>query len=115
MISKFAVYGRDRVEAIERMRRALQEYEITGLSTTIPFFREVMSDPEFVEGRLDTGFIPRFFERRSRSGITEADSSERRDITIITAALGYNTSQKAKPQPAQHQKLNAWQTSVRSV
>ena len=61
MISKFAVYGCDRQEAIERMRRALSEYEITGFSTTIPFFREVMEDEEFVAGKLDTGFIERFF------------------------------------------------------
>jgi acetyl-CoA carboxylase biotin carboxylase subunit len=115
MISKFAVYGRDRNEAIERMRRALQEYEITGLSTTIPFFREVMRNPEFTEGRLDTGFIERFFERRSRSSSAETDNSEQHDIAIIAAALQYNTSKKAKPRSAQQQKLNAWQMSVRSV
>jgi len=114
MISKFAVYGRDRKEAIERMRRALQEYEITGLSTTIPFFRDVMRDPEFIEGNLDTGFIERFFERRSRSSSTEADNSER-DMAIIAAALRYSTSQKAKTRPAPQQKLNTWKMSVRSI
>ena len=57
MISKFAVYGKDREQAIERMRRALMEYQIGGIKTTLGFFREVMEDPEFIAGRLDTGFI----------------------------------------------------------
>src|SRR5690606_37846027 len=39
MISKFAVYGRDRAEAIDRMRRALLEYQVDGIKTTLPFFR----------------------------------------------------------------------------
>src|SRR5690606_12467805 len=73
MISKFAVYGRDRFEAIERMRRALAEYEIAGIKTTLPFFREVMEDPEFVAGRLDTGFIAGFMERRKGSDVGEAE------------------------------------------
>jgi acetyl/propionyl-CoA carboxylase alpha subunit len=115
MISKFAVYGRDRSEAIERMRRALQEYEINGLSTTIPFFREVMNDSEFIEGRLDTGFIERFFERHSEFSATEADNSDQRDIAIIAAALRYSTSQNAKPRSAQQQKLNSWQMAVRPI
>src|SRR5206468_12315045 len=86
MISKFAMFGRDRQEAIDRMRRALREYEITGLQTTIPFFRKVMDDTEFVEGKLDTGFIPRFFERQP-----EADSEDKEimDMALIAAALNY--------------------------
>src|SRR5688500_5958549 len=64
MISKFAVYGRDRTEAIDRMRRALMEYEIGGIKTTLPFFREIMEDEEFIAGNLDTGFIAGFNERK---------------------------------------------------
>src|SRR5919112_1290634 len=65
MISKLATWGRTRREAIERMRRALSEYAVGGIKTTLPFFREVMRDEEFVAGRLDTVFIPRFNERRA--------------------------------------------------
>ncbi|HUR96769.1 MAG TPA: acetyl-CoA carboxylase biotin carboxylase subunit [Pyrinomonadaceae bacterium] len=83
MISKFAVLGRDRAEAIERMRRALFEYEISGIKTTLPFFREVMEDEEFQSGNLDTGFIGRFNERRKAAPPSEAVS----DIAIIAAAL----------------------------
>jgi len=64
MISKLAAWGRTRREAIDRLRRALDEYTVGGIKTTLPFFREIVRDAEFIEGRLDTGFIPRFFERR---------------------------------------------------
>lgn len=115
MISKFAVYGRDRNEAIERMRRALQEYEISGLRTTIPFFRDVMSDQEFVDGRLDTGFISRFFERReARPAIDPADQIERSDIAIISAALTWTKAPTKRRLTAVQQKQSAWQAAIRN-
>ena len=83
MISKFAVLGRDRAEAIDRMRRALAEYEIAGIKTTLPFFREVMEDEEFQSGKLDTGFISRFSERRTGTEV----GRETADLAIVAAAL----------------------------
>jgi acetyl-CoA carboxylase biotin carboxylase subunit len=85
MISKFAVHGRDRREAIDRMRRALREYEIGGIKTTLSFFLRVMEDEEFVAGNLDTGFIGRFNERHTPVHPTQAES----DIAVIAAALAY--------------------------
>jgi acetyl-CoA carboxylase biotin carboxylase subunit len=93
MISKFAVYARDRLEAIDRMRRALQEYEIGGIKTTLPFFRRIMEDEEFIEGKLDTGFIERFNERKRPAEISE----EARDMALIAAALGYSGAKPAAP------------------
>jgi pyruvate carboxylase subunit A len=57
MISKLIVWGRDRSEAIARMRRALYEYIIVGLKTNIPFHKAVMENPRFVNGDLGTHFI----------------------------------------------------------
>ena len=57
MISKLIVWGRDRDEAINRMRRALYEYIITGVKTNIPFHKAVMENPRFVKGELSTHFI----------------------------------------------------------
>ncbi|MEO8042412.1 MAG: acetyl-CoA carboxylase biotin carboxylase subunit [Acidobacteriota bacterium] len=84
MISKFAVLGRDRNEAIARMKRALLEYEVAGIKTTLPFFRDVMDDEEFRSGDLDTGFISRFIERRREVSADEMAT----DIAIIAAVLG---------------------------
>ena len=73
LLSKIAVWAADRPEAIARMRRALGEYEIQGIRTNIPFFRRVLEHPDFVAGRLETGFIDRVLaaglmqeERRQR-------------------------------------------------
>jgi pyruvate carboxylase subunit A len=59
MISKLVCWGKDRDEAIERMRRALYEYVIVGVKTNIPFHLAVMENPHYVAGELDTGFIER--------------------------------------------------------
>ncbi len=90
MISKLAVYGRDRAEAIGRMRRALMEYEVGGIKTTLPFFREVMEDEEFIAGNLDTGFISSFNERKKPVEIDQTT----RDIAVIAAALAYTEKKK---------------------
>jgi pyruvate carboxylase subunit A len=57
MISKLIVWGRDRLEAIARMRRALYEYIIIGPKNNIPFHKAVMENPRFVKGDLGTHFI----------------------------------------------------------
>ena len=57
MISKLIVWGRDRNEAIARMRRALYEYIIVGVKSNIPFHKAVMENPRFVKGDLGTHFI----------------------------------------------------------
>jgi pyruvate carboxylase subunit A len=57
MISKLVVWGRDRNEAIIRMRRALYEYIIVGVKTNIPFHKAVMENQRFVKGDLATHFL----------------------------------------------------------
>ncbi len=87
MISKFAVWGRDRSEALDRLRRALAEYQIGGIKTTLPFFREVAADEVFIRGDLDTGFISAFGSRRIE---TEADA-EFEAAAVIAAAAANRT------------------------
>jgi len=107
LVSKLATWGRTRAEAIERMRRALAEYSVGGIKTTLPFFREVMRDPEFVAGQLDTGFIARFNERRAaaaqdtRADAPTGEETERRDIALVAAALAYAESEQRGSQPRQ--------------
>jgi acetyl-CoA carboxylase biotin carboxylase subunit len=57
LISKLIVWGRDRLEAINRMRRALQEYIIKGIRTTIPFHLKVMESEKFIKGDINRYFI----------------------------------------------------------
>jgi acetyl-CoA carboxylase biotin carboxylase subunit len=109
MISKFAVYGADREQAIERMRRALMEYQIGGIKTTLLFFREVMNDPEFVAGNLDTGFITAFNERRAHA---EPDQVEQ-DLAIIAAALA-SGAKKDKPAGISEVSPSRWARTYRA-
>ena len=57
MIAKLCTWGRDRPEAIARMRRGLHEYVVTGVKTSLPFHRRVLDNAAFRAGRYDTGFI----------------------------------------------------------
>jgi len=59
LMAKLIVWGRDRQEAIARLRRALEEYEVGGIETTIPFFLRLLGNADFLAGRLDTGLVER--------------------------------------------------------
>jgi acetyl-CoA carboxylase biotin carboxylase subunit len=84
MVSKLICWGRDRSEAIARMRRALREFVIKGIKTSIPFHRVVMEHPRFLEGHYDTSFI----DTEILPGETSipADPEERR-IGVMLAAI----------------------------
>jgi acetyl-CoA carboxylase biotin carboxylase subunit len=64
MIAKIIVHGRDRQEAIARMRRTLEMTVIEGIKTSIPLHLKILHDPEFVAGKLSTAFMERFFARQ---------------------------------------------------
>jgi acetyl-CoA carboxylase biotin carboxylase subunit len=61
MIAKLITYGKDRAEAIERMIRAIDEYQITGITTTLAFGRFVMEHEAFTSGNFDTHFVKKYF------------------------------------------------------
>jgi pyruvate carboxylase subunit A len=60
MISKLIVWAEDRKSCIDRTKRALWEYQIGGVRHNIPFHQVVMDNKEFVDGKYDTSFIPRY-------------------------------------------------------
>jgi acetyl-CoA carboxylase, biotin carboxylase subunit len=68
MIAKIIVHGRDRQEAIARMRRTLEMTTIEGIKTTIPLHLRILQDPDFIAGHLDTSFMERFLQRPARGG-----------------------------------------------
>jgi len=67
LIAKIIVHGRDRQEAIARMRRTLEMTVVEGIKTTIPLHLRILSDPDFVAGKLSTSFLDRLLSR-SRPG-----------------------------------------------
>jgi len=110
MIAKLAVWGRTRDEAIDRLRRALDEYQVAGITTTLPFFRQVVIDEEFIAGRLDTGFIARFNERHV--GSTEPPQEEI-DLAAIAAAIHYTRTQQPTSLPPTAD--GRWKTAARAA
>ncbi len=114
MIAKLAVWGRTRHEAIDRLRRALDEYDVSGITTTVPFFREVVNDEEFISGRLDTGFIARFNERRATSS-PDASLEEDGRLAVIAAALYYTRQQQQASMQMVTEAPNRWKMSGRTA
>ena len=127
MISKLAVWGRSRSEAIDRLRRALDEYEVSGITTTLPFFRQIVRDEEFIAGRLDTGFIVNFNARRdstqqAKGGVTTrgarvgcevaiVDS----DMALVAAALHYIKNQRRASVQVAAQSSDRWKLTGRAA
>ncbi len=71
LLSKICSVGKDRKTAIERMGRALREYELWGVRTTIPLLRRIIDHPDFVAGDIHTGFI-----EENIAGLTEYEDVE---------------------------------------
>ncbi len=86
MISKLIAWGKDREEAIARMKRALYEYKITGIKTSIRFLERIMEVPDFVEGNYNTHFVEDNFDylisKDRCDGVCE-------DLALIAAFLDY--------------------------
>lgn len=80
LLSKLITWGNTREEAIDRMMRALSEYQIYGIKTTIPFFKRILRHPNFLSGDYNTHFIPDLEK--------ESDGKELEDKTVALIAAG---------------------------
>jgi acetyl-CoA carboxylase biotin carboxylase subunit len=81
LLAKLITWGDTRDQAIRRMNRALQEYRIIGIPTSIPFHKQAMNTPSFIEGEYDTSFLGEEFS------ISQPESQERREVAALTATL----------------------------
>ena len=86
MISKLITWGETRVHAIARMKRALDEYQVRGIRTTIPFFKWILDDEDFVAGRFDTTFIDRKFSAAGGGSLPPVTPAQE-DLAVIATAL----------------------------
>ncbi|MEO6887864.1 MAG: acetyl-CoA carboxylase biotin carboxylase subunit, partial [Ktedonobacteraceae bacterium] len=82
LLSKLIVWGRDRTQAIARMRRALDEYQVLGLHTTLPFARWLMQNPRFIAGDLSTDFVAEEWEPLRKLAQDEAPAQEESGDTL---------------------------------
>jgi len=91
LLSKLVVWGRDRTQAIARMRRALAEYQIVGVRTTLPFAHWLMEHPRFIAADFSTDFIAEEWDGRSQSEVVsteqEYDVLGAEDVAAIVGSL----------------------------
>ena len=115
MISKLATHGATREEAINRMKRALREYYVGGIRTTIPFFQAVLEDAEFCHGAIDTGFIARYFERRlvAHRDPAETDFTNEEIAAATVAAFAFAQQQATAATTVQSAPASKWKAAGR--
>ncbi len=86
LLSKLAAWGGTRDEAIARMGRALREYHVLGVRTTIPFFVWLMDQPAYLEGRYDTTYLDGLLRDRNGESFSRLDAAEE-ELAVIAAAI----------------------------
>jgi acetyl-CoA carboxylase biotin carboxylase subunit len=91
LLAKLAAWGPLRETAIRRMDRALSEYVLTGVRNNIAFFREVLADAAFREGRLSTSFLDGFFARRKQQA-TDPGAEAAAALVLALSSTSSNTS-----------------------
>jgi acetyl-CoA carboxylase, biotin carboxylase subunit len=94
LVSKLVAWGEDRASAIARMRRAVREYKVLGIKTTLPFFERVLRHPDFVAGRIDTSFV-------ERMGLPAREDAERPwPVALAAAAIRVFEQRRSAASPA---------------
>jgi acetyl-CoA carboxylase biotin carboxylase subunit len=108
LIAKLAAWGRNRNEAIQRMRVALDEIEIIGIPTTVLLHRAIMHDDEFVQGEFNTGYLERILPRMN------SNLQELQDFAIVAAAAYKITAPVAPKQIESPDKRSRWRAYART-
>ena len=92
LLSKLVAWGYSRQDAIRRMRRAVAEYKVLGIKTTLPFFERVLRHPAFLSGDFDTSFVEKVF--------AAADRARERPVEVAVCAAAiraFREKQAAAP------------------
>ncbi len=106
MISKLIAWAETREEAIQRMKRALYNYKITGIKTSMKFLERIMDTPDFKNGMYNTHFIEENFDFLMQKEEYEGDNE---DMAIITAFINYTDQlEKIQPEPMTKNLAKNW-------
>jgi acetyl-CoA carboxylase biotin carboxylase subunit len=113
MIAKLIAWGGSRDEAIARMTRALDEYQVLGIRTTLPFFVWLMRQPEYHAGQYDTTWLDRVLAERQGRSFNELTADDEVLVTIAAAVDTYLRASvtSAAPEPAVP---SAWRQAARA-
>lgn len=110
MLAKLIVWGETREDCMQRMRRALQDFAISGIQTNLPLFQRILDDPDFIAGRYNTGFL--------RRPLTEAGpqaSDELLHDLAVIAAIAYQVRLQSQQPVTPDRLLQGWHRSGRQL
>jgi acetyl/propionyl-CoA carboxylase alpha subunit len=112
LISKLIVWGETRAEAVDRLRRALGEFDVLGIRTTIPFFQWLVDSPEFRAARFDTAWLDTLLRERGPS--FEAIGRDDEELAALAAAAHAFLRAAAAAAPASSSsRAGAWRQAAR--
>ena len=105
LIAKLVVAGDDRPHVLHRARRAVKEYQIDGIATTLPFFERMLADERFIAGEMDVSFV----DRHWMSEMASRESPRRRELFEAALAAAAVVSQASStPREAKRSRASAW-------
>jgi acetyl-CoA carboxylase biotin carboxylase subunit len=113
MIAKLIAWAGTRDEAIARMQRALEEYEVVGIRTTIPFFLWLMREPDFQGARFDTTYLDRLLASRRGQSFSAFSEEDERHIAIAAALDAVYRADGSAGAPARNGRGSAWTQAAR--
>ena len=106
MIAKLIAWGANREEARERLIRAIDEYQIKGIRTTLPFGRWALQQPAFISGKFDTNFIGKYFTPES---LQYPVPDEARAAALLAVQIWQQEQSKVRQRPV-NQQPDKWKT-----
>jgi len=121
MLGKLIAWGNDRNEAIARMRRALDEYYVGGIKTSVGLFRALLAEPDFARGEIHTKWLDKFLLRSTTPATQASPAKSKRDsaaeIAVLLAATLWHTNHNAAAssaaRPASNDSASRWKIADR--
>jgi acetyl-CoA carboxylase, biotin carboxylase subunit len=110
LLSKLVAWGNSREETISRLRRALEEYSITGIKTNSALFRRILAEPDFLRAEIHTKWLDEVLRRPHPAARDDANGA---DAAAIAAALWQATRNGAAPTVSNAAPESAWKREGR--
>src|SRR5258708_40170702 len=110
LLSKLIAWGNSREETIARLRRALEEYSITGIKTNTALFRRILAEPDFLKAEIHTKWLDELLQRPHPSTPNDANGG---DAGAIAVAIWQSTHNGANPVNANTPAESEWKKEGR--
>jgi acetyl-CoA carboxylase biotin carboxylase subunit len=112
LLSKLIAWGNSREETISRLRRALDEYTVTGIKTNAGLFRRILNEPDFLRGEIHTKWLDLLLSRKKHGG-SESGSDAANAATIAAALWQHSQSQKSSSSQPVQESPSRWKQEAR--